>query len=499
MSLIVDINEKFIHPYIDFSSQNSLTALIQTDLNKIIFILSTAYKAFLTIDNENNRFQPNPIIYLEIIYGDIINKTHLDEFFNITNNTEEFMRILLLKFTNDDELCNYFINMTSLGNMFIKLLYFFIFTNTIAFSSFNLSINSANINIYKITHSEEKEREFFNITTESKILLHGTSCRNIYSIMKNGIKVMSGTNYEINGSIYGNGIYLTNNISTAYSYSRERLSKNEKTNTNTHCILVFDTKNLNYKDSRIECYVQQENECILRFILWINTYDPYNNNFVIENIMKYAKSIVYVPNIMTIINDEIRNDILTIPNATMEPLSSERVINSSRYKKEITLNFLSIKNDNTIIKSNYLDPNNNKTPLLVLLRPDEDTDLAKDLVRYDIPGILLAIYFPNSNSQFKEYPNTPPKIRVISPIFIDGTGRVTKGGSLCADILYPEGWSPANTIEKILRNLIISIATEGSRNGPGRVDPNRLGMTYRYEDFLKSFNEVAGFHGFTAI
>lgn len=43
------------------------------------------------------------------------------------------------------------------------------------------------------------------------------------------------------------------------------------------------------------------------------------------------------------------------------------------------------------------------------------------------------------------------------------------------------------------------MATEGSREGPGRVDPNRLGMYYSYEDYLRSFSQTAGFHGYTAI
>lgn len=499
MSSITELNSKFIHPYTDFSSQNSLVSLLGNDINKVLFILNTSYKAFLTIDDRGSRFEPNPIIYLERIYNDIITKEHLEIFFSITNNTSQFINMIKsLVFHTDIELCEYLSHISSLGIIFVKLLYFFIFTNSVAFSSVNVPLISDKGNLYKITHSDEKEREFFIILGESKILLHGTSCRNVYSIMKNGIKSMSKSQYQTNGSVYGDGIYLTDSASTASTYSYEGFSRSDRSSSSTMCVLVFNVKKLNVQGSGF-CYVQQENECILRCILWINTSNFYGTNHIIEKISEYASTIIYTPPLMISVPSTIREDLLTIPNATREPLSSESVIKSNRYKKEITQRLFSINNDKTIIKMNYLIPNNNRSPLLILIRPDEESDLAKDLNRYNIPGITLAIYFPSGDSPYKEYPNTPPKIRVISPIFVDGTGRVTKGGSLCADILYPEGWSPANTIEKLLRNLIISIATEGSRNGPGRVDPHRLGSVYRYEDFLFSFSETAGFHGFTAI
>jgi ubiquitin-protein ligase len=85
-------------------------------------------------------------------------------------------------------------------------------------------------------------------------------------------------------------------------------------------------------------------------------------------------------------------------------------------------------------------------------------------------------------------------------MLIDGTIRVTKGGSICADILYSDGWTPQFTIDPVLRNIIISISTaDGSRNGPVKVDPNRLSQNYLYDDYRFSYNEVAGFHGFKSI
>jgi hypothetical protein len=45
--------------------------------------------------------------------------------------------------------------------------------------------------------------------------------RNWYSILRNGIKVCSGTKWMSAGAAYGNGIYLSNEISLSYGYSAQ--------------------------------------------------------------------------------------------------------------------------------------------------------------------------------------------------------------------------------------------------------------------------------------
>ena len=511
MADISDINEKFLHPFDEYVFQNSLMTLLAGDLNKIKFILYTVRKSFETFHSSSNRFEPNPMVYFPLLYnGEILTEEHITDFIDITKDQDLFFNTLRNgirdRNTKDIDLVNFLVTLSSNGIIFVKLLYFFIFTNTIAISSISFSGVSEKGYLFKVSHSDEKEREFYDIKSESKILYHGTSIRNLYSIMRNGIRTMSGTKYCSNGSAYGNGIYLSDNKSTAIDYGREDfnlLSDGFNNHESSNCILFFNCKKLNKKGANY-CYVQQENEVILRFIFWSNGSDNLSQA-IFDEIKFYASSIVYRPTEMIDLSSlkiENKTNILTIPNSKNEPRNGTRVINSQRFKKEILERFQNLFKDNsdkTFKACNFLIPNNPSTPLLVLLEPDNETELYNDLKRYNIPGILVAVYFTDAASPDKDYPISPPKIRVISPMLIDGSGRVTKGGSLCADILYPEGWSPSRTLEITLRELILAISKEGARTGPGRVDPNRLNMQYRYSDYLKSYNEVAGFHSFTSI
>lgn len=512
MTDISEVNEKFLHPFDEYAAQNSLMTLLAGDLNKIKFILYTVRKAYETIHTSSSRFEPNPIKYFPIIYnGEILTESQIEDFINITRDQDQFFNLLRTGIkdsnTTDYELMRFLVTLSPHKEIFVKLLYFFIFTNTIAISSIAVGGISKKGYLFKVSHSDEKEREFYEIKGESKILYHGTLIRNVYSIMRNGVRSMSGTKYLSNGAIYGNGIYLADNESTAIGYGTENrynslfLNKEDESEKST-CILIFNCKNLNKKGGDY-CYVQQENEVILRCIFWVRKNNLFSKG-LFDDIKFYAASIKYRPTDMIDMSSlKVSDDtILTIPNAKNEPRNGSRIISGQRFRKEILERFLRLfkdKSDKTFKACNFLVPNDHSTPLLVLLEPDSDTDLYKDLRRYNIPGVLVAIYFPDTVSPDTDYPFSPPKIRVISPVLIDGSGRVTKGGSLCADILYPEGWTPSRTLEGTLRELIIAISTEGARTGPGRVDPNRLNMQYTYDAYLKSYNEVAGFHSFTAI
>ena len=177
-------------------------------------------------------------------------------------------------------------------------------------------------------------------------------------------------------------------------------------------------------------------------------------------------------------------------------MNIDRVINSGRFIKEIEGLEKEIRSgDSPIIKMNFMVPDDRRSPLLFLLKPTEGSNLEADLIKYNIPGILVSLYFTDGSIV---YPFAPPKIRIISPVFKRQTGRVTQGGSICMDTLYGNNWSPLCTI----RSLIISASDVMSNDGinePGRVDPHSLRRSYKYDEYEKSYGEVAGFHSFTAI
>ncbi|XP_074645730.1 uncharacterized protein LOC141902004 [Tubulanus polymorphus] len=94
-----------------------------------------------------------------------------------------------------------------------------------------------------------------------------------------------------------------------------------------------------------------------------------------------------------------------------------------------------------------------------------DSQLGKDLVEYAKrhkrePVVYIEMKFP------KEYPMSPPFVRVIRPRFKFLTGHVTIGGSICMQMLTRSGWSPGNDIESIL----VQIRSEIISDGKARLD-----------------------------
>lgn len=528
------VNSNFMHPYTEFSTQNSLMTILAADTTKISFILYIARKAFETIDKPGSRFEPNPLTYFPMIYSDdTTTKEDIIKFFNIVKDEKGFFNLILSSCrrganTTDTEMIEVLKHLTPLGMIFIKLLYFFIFTNTIAFNSINVGNMEKDIKtkIFMVTHDNEKETEFYNLPGESKILMHGSHISNMYSMMRNGIKVMSGGKYESNGALYGNGVYLSDNEYTVMGYGSENrhgtIRPTAVTDATTDeqeestCVLFFNCKNINNesnKKSRGLCFVQQENEIILRCILWIdknntvsymisNMYHNHDKDDIFTQITKYVKNITFTPIVtakMEASSTVVLSDtnLLRLPGNENVALSGERVSQGKRLSKELDkfMRMIATPGEKTLIKANFVNPTDIKTPFMILVMCNDDTDLYKDLVKYNIPGLLLSIWFPSGPSEKHEYPFTPLNIRLVSPMLIDGTGRITKGGSICSDQLYKDGWSPANTIESIIRNFATIVASEGAREGPGRVDPNRLKQHYTYESYQISYDFVAGAHG----
>ena len=92
---------------------------------------------------------------------------------------------------------------------------------------------------------------------------------------------------------------------------------------------------------------------------------------------------------------------------------------------------------------------------------DDAPELAHDLAMLNsltgmMPHIDLECTFP------PDFPSSAPFIRVISPRFVNLTGHVTQGGSICTEILSNGGsaqaWKPSITMESIiiiLKNLFV--------------------------------------------
>jgi len=97
---------------------------------------------------------------------------------------------------------------------------------------------------------------------------------------------------------------------------------------------------------------------------------------------------------------------------------------------------------------------------VALLKLDNESKLAKDMVEYKVEQIELSINFAS------DYPFRPPFVRVISPVI--QKGYVLSGGAICLELLTEEGWSSAYSMESVIMQIGASLV-----KGDGRIQPNK--------------------------
>ncbi|ESO87820.1 hypothetical protein LOTGIDRAFT_234840 [Lottia gigantea] len=114
-----------------------------------------------------------------------------------------------------------------------------------------------------------------------------------------------------------------------------------------------------------------------------------------------------------------------------------------------------------------------------------DSKLGQDLVKYSQkyhqqPVINLEMQFP------RDYPFSPPFIRVIRPRFQFLTGHVTIGGSICMQMLTKSGWTPSNDIELIL----IQVRSEILSDANARLAHGKENDVYSLEEAKRAFDRM---------
>ncbi|KAH8730945.1 hypothetical protein GQ44DRAFT_823083 [Phaeosphaeriaceae sp. PMI808] len=123
---------------------------------------------------------------------------------------------------------------------------------------------------------------------------------------------------------------------------------------------------------------------------------------------------------------------------------------------------------------------------------DPTLPLAKDMKKKGVNSIVLELRFG------KEYPMSPPFVRVIRPRFLGfqqgGGGHVTAGGAMCMQLLTNDGWSAVSSIESVLLQVRMAISSLDPR--PARLeDGGRL--DYGVGEAVDAYMRACAMHGWT--
>lgn len=137
--------------------------------------------------------------------------------------------------------------------------------------------------------------------------------------------------------------------------------------------------------------------------------------------------------------------------------------------------------------------------------------LVDDMKKAGVASIVLEIRFG------PDFPFSPPYIRVIRPRFLPftqgGGGHIVIGGAMCMELLTNSGWSSVMSMENVLLQVRMAIASEpfARLEGKGKVSNDRrndYGAGEAAEGYLRAcqshgwqvppgFREVA--HGMSSV
>jgi ubiquitin-protein ligase len=316
--------------------------------------------------------------------------------------------------------------------------------------------NLEDIILLNVIHTELIEDKLKGKTT--RYLYHGSPYENWYSIMRNGLKIGSKNKYFINGSAYGEGIYLSDNFNTSLQYCN--LNKNQI------IISIFEVIDKpEWKKTANIFVVNDENSLLLRYLLVIDDIKNSKNDLIFKSIENFLNDLK---------KKEIENKVIETKNIV--------TIHNKRLMKEYQM-ILKNSSDKLGFSVKLQNEDNLGKWIIYITKTDNDK-LDEQMKRLNIKAIEIEITFkPN-------YPIEPPFIRIVYPHFKFRSGHITTGGSLCMEMLTNQGWSPAFNIESVITQIKLAI-----NEGDGEIDEINYSQKYTFDEAVSSFKRVLSTHG----
>ncbi|XP_057817025.2 uncharacterized protein LOC131030312 isoform X2 [Cryptomeria japonica] len=169
----------------------------------------------------------------------------------------------------------------SLGEEFVKdlwlpynVLRFVLFTNRLYLhllqDEFNLQIPNSYYQ-FAVLYDSEREQyyEHCRATKGSFFAYHGSPTENWYSILRNGLRCLSGTQYMSSGMAHGRGIYFSDNINVSAGYCKTRYEwangKFRNCSVIAICEIFLDTVNRGTYATVVP--PEHENNVVIRYLI----------------------------------------------------------------------------------------------------------------------------------------------------------------------------------------------------------------------------------------
>lgn len=301
------------------------------------------------------------------------------------------------------------------------------------------------ITLYKINHPFYVENEFKKKSNEinNSYLFHGSPSECWYSILRNGIKIMSATNMQLNGASYGSGIYTSNDYNFSLSYATRCMDSVKKPIVGVY--EVIGSKDTYATKNKSIFLIPSNDLCLLRYLIVGKASDIKNTqNKKSKNINKiYEKE------------DTPKSEIDFI-NQYFESVLQEKKLNE-------TIRMKSINNKKLMNEYKRMTTNEKFNYQIKLV----DENLLNWQVTY--LGVTICFKFPEL------FPFEPPFVYIVKPKFNLSAQNITSDGAICSEYLTKSNWLPAISIECLIVQIFSLI-----------IEPN---ITYMVNQSNDSYDE----------
>jgi ubiquitin-conjugating enzyme E2 Q len=334
--------------------------------------------------------------------------------------------------------------------------------------SAKLAVQEKRIRQFRFTYSKNIESHFNGKNTVYRY--HGTSAENLTPIMANGLKNCSGTDLMINGAVYGNGIYLSDNFNLSLGYCRELVN-------GQLAMLIYevidDPKWLKTTGIYV---VDDENALILRYLIIINRNDslPYSYGYGYAEESKMFEKL----------NEFLKSGKLKQTEIKKE---TEKAITLSKaYNRRLMIEYKKIANSlpDVLGFSLHLATGDNLRVWIIQILKLDNPILEEQMQRLNIPYVELEVTFPEG------YPIDPPFPRILYPRFQSLTGHITIGGSICMEAISKSGWAPTTNMEALIMQIKLVLG-----DGKASIDETAIGTRYGMAEAQDAFKRAMAVHG----